>query len=183
MDRMDTRLVAADELLRMPREPRCELVRGEVRTMTPPGQEHGDIAQLLAEVIGPYVRSRRLGRYYGSEIGFWIEHGPDTVRAPDGAFVRAERLPKGRNKGFVHGPPDLAIEILSPSDRRKRAVDKCSMWVTTGATMAVLIDPDRRIATVFTANAERELRAGKKLTFGELIPGLSIPLAAIFQSD
>ena len=90
MGRMGTRLVTADELLRMPSEPRtCELVRGEVRTMTPPGHEHGDIAGHLARIIDPYVRSRGLGCCYSSEIGFRIERGPDTVRAPDGAFLRA----------------------------------------------------------------------------------------------
>src|SRR5262249_15489280 len=181
MGRMGTHLVTAAELLQMPREVRCELVRGMVQTMTPTGSEHGDIAQLLAETIGPHVRSRRLGKYYPPDVGFLIERDPDTVRAPDGAFVRAERVREhGRNKGYIEGAPDLAIEILSPTDRRRRAIEKCRMWIATGASIAVLVDPDRRMATVFTAGGEREVHAGDALTFGELIPGLAIPLRELF---
>ena len=87
----------------------------------------------------------------------------------------------GRNKGYVDGAPDLAVEVLSPTDRKKRAIEKCRMWVATGATMAVLIDPDRRTATVFTATEERELAAADTLTFADLIPGLSIPLASVLE--
>jgi Uma2 family endonuclease len=184
MRRMGTRLVTADELLRMPSEIRCELVRGEVRTMTPNGGEHGDIAQLLAERIGSHVRAHRLGKYYGPNVGFWIERGPDTVRAPDGAFVRAERFRgRGRNRGYIEGAPDLAIEILSPNDRRTRAVEKCRMWVAAGAATVVLIDPDRQAVTVFTADGESEVAADGSLTFGELIPGIAIALRDLFAVD
>ena len=76
--------------------------------------------------------------------------------------------------------PHLAIEILSPTDRRRKAVEKCRQWVATGASMAVLVDPDRRTATVFTADGERELRGDDALTLGDLIPGLAIPLRDVF---
>jgi len=79
--------------------------------------------------------------------------------------------------------PHLAIEILSPTDRRRKAVEKCRQWVATGASMAVLVDPDRRTATVFTADGERELRGDDALTFGELIPGLAIPLFHLFADS
>jgi Uma2 family endonuclease len=179
---MGTRLVTADELLRMSGEPRtAELVRGEVRRLIPPGFEHGEIAQQLAEIVGPHVRARGLGRYYATEIGFCIERRPDSVRAPDGAFVRAERLAAmGRNSGFFDGAPDLAIEVLSPNDRHTRAVEKCRMWVAAGAAMAVLLEPDRRTATVFTAAGEHELDERASLAFGDMIPGLEIPLLEVF---
>jgi Uma2 family endonuclease len=178
------RPVTATALLRMSGEIRCELVRGEVRTMTPAGGEHGDIAQLLAEILGAHVRSHRLGKYYGPDVGFVVERDPDTVRAADAAFVRNERVRHGgRSKGFLEGPPDLAIEILSPTDRRKTAIAKCRIWVAAGAVMAVLIDPDRQTATVITADGERELAAGDSLLFGELIPEFAIPLRRLFADD
>jgi Uma2 family endonuclease len=147
----------------------------------PPGLEHAEISMRLTLVIAPWVRSRQLGTYICAELGFWIEHGPDTVRAPDGAFIRAERLAAmGRRTGYVDGPPDLAIEILSPNDRRTRALEKCRMWVATGASMAVLVEPDRRTATVVTAAGEHELDERAALAFGEVIPGLEIPLLEVF---
>jgi Uma2 family endonuclease len=180
MDRMGTRLVTAAELLQMPREVRCELVRGTVRTMSPAGQRHGWLGQRLSRAIDAWVHSRGLGDYYGSEVGYWIERDPDTVLAPDGSFVRAERLRDRRQSGYIEGAPDLAIEILSPTDRRKKAAEKCRMWIATGASMAVLVDPDRRTATVFTAGGDRELCSDDALMFGDLIPGLAIPLRDLF---
>ena len=181
MDRMDTRLVTAGELLCMPRENRCELVRGEVRAASPAGFRHSRIAQQLGSIIHNHVKERGLGVYLGPDTGFWIERGADTVRSPDGAFLRAARVRDlGDQVGYVEGAPDLAIEVLSPTDRRTLARAKCRMWVATGAKMAVLIDPDRRTATVFTAGGERDLCADESLAFGELIPGLAIPLATIF---
>jgi Uma2 family endonuclease len=185
MHRMGTRPVTAIELQRMPGDPRTsELVRGRVQTMSPPGQEHGDIGQRLSRAIDSWVHAHNLGRYYASEVGFWIERDPDTVRAPDGAFVRAGRLRgRGRNRGYIEGAPDLAIEILSPNDSRRQANEKCRMWIAAGAATAVLIDPDRQAVTVFTADGESKLGADASLTLGELIPGLAIPLHDLFADD
>ena len=117
----------------------------------------------------------------GPDAGFWIERGPDTVLAPDGAFVRAERLRgPGDPTGYFEGPPDLALEVLSPTDRRRQARDKCRTWVAAGAAMAILFDPERRTATVFTAAGEAELGEDAVLGFGELLPGLSVPLRSVF---
>ena len=178
---MATRTITAGDLLRMPRDPRCELVRGEVRPVSPAGFRHGRIAQQLARILGNHVEARGLGLVLGPDVGFWIERGPDTVRAPDGAFLRAERLHGlGDTVGYFEGAPDLAIEVLSPTDRRRAVRDKCRTWVAAGSAMAVLFDPERRTAIVFTAGDETELGEGAVLEFGELIPGLSVPLRELF---
>jgi Uma2 family endonuclease len=159
-------------------------VPARTRDSPSPGQEHGDIGRRLSRSIDAWVHARGLGVYYPSEVGFWIERDPDTVRAPDAAFLRAERVRgRERNRGYIEGAPDLAIEILSPTDRHKMAAEKCRIWVATGASMAVLVDPDRRTATVFTAGGDRELRSDDALTFGDLIPGLAIPLRDLFADD
>ena len=178
---MPTRLVTAAELPHLPAEYRNELVRGVVRPMTPPGFRHADVAQRLAEIIGPYVRARGLGIYIGSEAGFWIERDPDTVRGPDGSFLTSARLRAiGSPVGYVDGPPDLAVEIVSPNDRASDVRDKARMWVACGAQSCLVLDPATRTTTVHTAAGERVLPADATLEFGDLIPGLAIALARVF---
>ena len=108
------RITTADELLRMPDDSqRHELVRGELRTRMPAGWEHGSIGVRLARALGNHVESANLGETFNADTGFALTSNPDTVRAPDVAFVRRERMEAGGipRKGFWQGPPDLAAEV------------------------------------------------------------------------
>jgi len=184
MDRMASKPITADELLLMPGDRRCELVRGEVVDVSPAGYQHSLIAGRLARLVGSHVEERRLGVYLAPEAGFWIERNPDTVRAPDGAFLREERAREFvSHRGFVDGAPDLAFEVLSPTDRRKNAIAKCRQWIAAGAALSVLLDPDRRTATVFTAVGETELAGDATLRLEPVLPDLALPLAELFESS
>src|SRR5437762_3159150 len=103
-----TSLMTADELLQLPEDDfRYELVRGELRKMSPTCPEHGDVAAIIAASLFNHVRAHRLGKVYINDVGFWIERSPDTVRGPDIAFVRTERA--SRSRKFYEGAPNLAI--------------------------------------------------------------------------
>jgi len=78
------------------------------------GLEHVTYETAIALILGGYVKKNRLGRVYAGDSGFRLN--PGTVRAPDVAFVRQERLEGLKGRGFAKGPPDLAVEIFSPSD-------------------------------------------------------------------
>lgn len=183
MRNMGTRNVTAAELPFIPAKWRNELVRGEVRPMTPPGFKHGLLATRLTTIIDPYVRSHGLGIYLGFEVGFLIEREPDTVRGPDGAFLRAVRLEGiDPSANYVEGPPDLAIEIISPSDRPTAVREKARMWVSAGAAMVVVLDPRRRTAAIHTSDGEHAIPEGGRLEFGGMIPDLTIPLADLFAT-
>src|SRR5262245_10966670 len=108
---INERLMTADELMRLPGDgQRHELVRGELRTMPPAGWEHGCESTEIAASLAPFVRRHGLGRVAGADTGFWLTRNPDTVRAPDVAFVRRERLPSGEaSRGYFPGAPDLAV--------------------------------------------------------------------------
>ncbi len=118
-----TRLITADEFLVWPDEPgfRQELIRGEVVTMSLPGWRHGKIALKIGRLVGNYIEARQLGEAYAAETGFIVERDPDTVRGPDVAFVRVERLAT-ITKPEKHLPfaPDLAVEVVSHSERGGR---------------------------------------------------------------
>ncbi|HEX8353452.1 MAG TPA: Uma2 family endonuclease, partial [Pyrinomonadaceae bacterium] len=108
----------ASELFVMPHDgSRYELVKGELRKMSPSGSEHGAIIINISVLLAQHVKSKKLGVCFGAETGFKIAADPDTVRAPDVAFVRRERIPEsGIPKKFWPGAPDLAVEVLSPGD-------------------------------------------------------------------
>src|SRR5438270_13850709 len=122
-----TSLMSADELLQLPDDGnRYELVQGELRKMSPPGADHGGVAAAIIISLGSYVKERRLGKVY-SEIGFRIARKPDTVRAPDAAFVRRERVVK--TERFFEGPPDIAFEVVSPNDTYTEVEEKTQEWL------------------------------------------------------
>ncbi|RMF83685.1 MAG: Uma2 family endonuclease, partial [Nitrospinota bacterium] len=111
-------LLTADQLFHLPDDGFCyELVKGELRRMPPAGGEHGAIVMRLSLLLGRFIQDNALGVALGAETGFLIGTDPDTVRAPDFAFVRRDRVPEdGIPEGFWPGPPDLAVEVISPTD-------------------------------------------------------------------
>ncbi len=112
-----TRPVTAQELSQLPAGSRYALVKGALRTMPPAGGEHGGIAMHVGASLYQAVTAQNLGRVFAAETGFLLATNPDTVLAPDAAFVRAERLAQmGDVVGFIPGAPDLAVEVISPSD-------------------------------------------------------------------
>src|SRR5882757_5707599 len=114
-----TTIVTADELLALPTGmgKRYELVAGELRVMSPAGWRHGEIVDNIDSLLSPFIRQNGLGRGFGAETGFLLKRGPDTVRAPDFAFISKWNLPPTKpTEAFWPGAPDLAIEVLSPGD-------------------------------------------------------------------
>ena len=125
-----TKTVTAEELLQMPDDGvRRELVRGELKEMMPAGDEHGYLALRIASRLERHVDANKLGRTYTAETGFKISSNPDTVRAPDAAFVNQERVEKaGHISGYRSGAPDLAVEVVSA----KIGTPKCWTKRSTG---------------------------------------------------
>jgi Uma2 family endonuclease len=176
-------LMTADDLLRLPDDGlRHELVNGELRTMTPSGSEHSVITARLARVVDGFVSSRDLGLVFGAEGGFRISTGPDTVRAPDLAFVHRERIPEsGIPKGYWPGAPDLAAEVVSPGETYGEVEGKVSAWLDAGTAVVWVLDPARRSVAVHEAGAGvRILSAADELTGGTVLPGLACPVAELF---
>src|SRR5277367_1966613 len=138
-----TRLMTADEFLELPDDGLLhELIRGEVVTMSLPGGEHGEIAGEIFRLVANHVKPAKLGKTYAAETGFLIERDPDTVRGPDVAFVRAERISKIVNPDkHVPFAPDLAVEVLSPNDRADSVDEKVQMWLAAGSTAVWTVDP------------------------------------------
>jgi Uma2 family endonuclease len=173
--------MTAEELFITPNLGRCELMHGELITTSLSSSLHGRYCAFLVAMLWGYVDERRLGMVFGAETGFIIERNPDTVRAPDVAFVVKERLPDPLPSGFFPGPPDLAVEVLSPSDRASEIMAKTRQWLSSGCREVWIVDPETKTITIHSANgAIAQLVATDILESTTLLPGFRKPLAEMF---
>ena len=174
---VDARLMTADELLRMPEDGyHYELVQGELRKMSPAGEEHSNITAEILARLRIYVRERKLGRAYGPDGGFLIFRDPDTVREPDVSFVRSERVVPTQK--YFPGPPDLAIEVLSPNDTYSEVDEKKDEYLRAGVKAVVIVDPRRKTVVVHRASGVTHLE--DVLAVNDVIEGWQLPLADLF---
>ncbi|MDX6688940.1 MAG: hypothetical protein QOG15_397 [Solirubrobacteraceae bacterium] len=168
------RLMTADELFGYTHEPRRhELVAGKLHEVEPPGAEHGLVAMRIARLLDAHVERNDLGIVFASEVGFHIAHDPDTVRAPDVAFVAHARVVEtGIPRGYWPGAPDVAVEVVSPNDRRSEVEGKALDWLAGATRAVVVVDPDLRTATVYRARDDiRVLTAHESLGLEDVVPG------------
>lgn len=172
-------ITTAEELLRAGDIGRCELIRGELHVMIPAGYEHGRITVNLATPIAIHAKVNSLGTVVAAETGFRLAHNPDTVRAPDVAFVRADR--PGPDRGYYPGAPDLAVEVLSPDDRPGYVRDKVAEWLEAGTRAVWVVDPRTRAVVVHEPGGEpRKYGEADTLPGGEVLPGFELAVAEVF---
>jgi Uma2 family endonuclease len=178
-----TQLMTAEELIKLPRGRfRYELVNGELRQMSPAGQNHGKLAARLTVALGRYVEEKGLGEVYAAETGFKLRADPDTVRAPDASFVRLERAEEvGDAKGYFPGPPDLAVEVLSPNDTVREVEEKVAEWLAYETPLVWVVSPKLRTVTVYRSATDVEMLTEKDELDGEnVVPGFRYPVAKLF---
>ena len=146
-----TRRMTAEDLLLMPDDGfRYELVRGELRKMSPAGHVHGEYAGYMSVSMGYHVLMHNLGKIYVADAGFQL--APDHVRVPDLAFVRRERADAAINTpGYFPGPPDVAVEVISPSDRYTEVAEKVVDYLDAGTLAVAVVNPRNRINIVALA--------------------------------
>lgn len=177
-----TRPITIEEFERMPLEGRWELIDGEPVEMTPSADESSSTGATIIVLLGAFVLRHRLGRLYGADGGFVLFPDRPTVRVPDVAFVRAERMPQGQaRRSYPRLAPDLVVEVLSPSDRASEVVAKLEMYQEAGVPLIWLVDPEAMSVTVIASGTStRALRSGDTLDGGDVLPGLTVPVAEIF---
>jgi Uma2 family endonuclease len=176
--------MTADEFLAHHFEPgtRHELIRGEVRSLELPGGTHGEVSMEFGRVLANHVKAHKLGKAYAAETGFVIGHDPDTVRAPDVSFVRAERLPEIVNEEkFLPFAPDLAVEVASPTDRPGEIAAKTASWLASGCLMVINLYPRSETATVHRPGVEPvTLSSGDDIEGADVLPGFRCRVGDLF---
>ncbi len=179
-----TRLVTAAELERMPqRDERVELRKGEIVRMSPAGHEHGVVALAIGSALREFVRRHKLGKAYGAETGFTLSRDPDNVRAPDAAFVSAERAARQtRREGFFDGAPDLAVEVISPTDTVEEIEQKVLEYLDAGTKLVWVANPRAQTITAYRAlDQVRVLTRQDTLDGADVLPGFAVAVTEIFE--
>src|ERR1041384_326427 len=168
-------LLTAEDLLQPHIPEHADLVLRE-----PPGFRHAEITARLTTALSMFVNAHDLGLILAGDPGFHIASDPDTVRGPDIAFVRRERLPHPSPAGFARFAPDLAIEIMSPSDRPGETLAKVADWLSAGTRLVWVIDPDRRLARIYRSDGSESVLGDSAMLDGEdVIMGFACPLGTM----
>jgi Uma2 family endonuclease len=179
-----TQLITAEQLLRMPADgARYELVRGELKRMTLSGFSHGKVVVKLTAPLAFHVETNSLGVVLGAETGFRIAINPDTVRAPDIAFIKQERVRElGSTEKFWPAAPELAVEVLSPSDTVYEIEEKVAAWFTAGSLMVWVLNPKLRTIHIYRpSRPTQKLNENDTLDGGEVVPEFRIKVSEIFS--
>jgi Uma2 family endonuclease len=179
-----TRLMTLEEYLAGPDVPeRSELVRGEVIEMPPPSVLHAAVMHSLSLWLGLFIHQKQLGRLLVGDAGVITSHDPDSVRGADLAFYRAERVPQefSLKPAYLNVPPDLVIEIRSPSERRSQVLQKVTEYLAAGVRVVCVIHLENRTAEVYREDRGVEtISAEGVLTFPDVLPGFGVSMAQVF---
>jgi Uma2 family endonuclease len=158
-----------------------ELVRGQLIVREPPSTRHGAIAANLGYLLSDFVRRHGLGLVFAQDTGFKIASDPDTVRAPDVAFVRRDRADQIPARGYAELAPDLLAEILSPDDRLAEILAKVAEWLAAGAHLVWLVDTERREIRIYRQDGSLSvLQENDPLSGEDVLQGFVCPLRQVF---
>lgn len=161
---------------------RYDLVRGELLKMSPAGRGQGRIAAIFLRSFDTFVLEKCLGETYAAETGFLLATDPDTVLAPDVSFVSRDRLPAIEGvQGFIPIPPDLVVEVISPSDRYTEVEDKVLEWLNAGTKVVITLNPRKSLARIYRSPKDvQTLEETDILELPDIVPGWKIPLHELF---
>ncbi len=177
------KLITAEEFFHMPDPPdgsRQELIRGVIVTMPPPGGQHGVCCWRVARRVGNFVEDHGLGTMTCNDTGFVGGRDPDTVRGSDVSFWSKEKLPQ-IPKGYIEVPPDLAVEVVSPSDHFTRIQKKLKFLLDLRVRLIWVVDPEDRSVTVYRPGQAMVLLGENDTLSGEdVLPGFSCRVGELF---
>ena len=175
--------VTAEQLLNLSAAgKRCELIKGVLVEMAPTGGRHGRVALRIGRYLGNFVGERDLGEVFAAETGFRLARDPDTVLAPDVAFVSRARLPAGElPEGFPELAPDLVVEVVSPNDTAAAVQQKMERWLRAGVRMAWVVYPDTRSVAVYESVTQVRLFSAEEELVGDpVLPGFTCHVSELF---
>ena len=176
-------LMTAEELIELPADDyKYELVEGELIRMPPTGGEHGKLTARLARLLDEYVEAYDLGIVCGAEAGFILRRTPDTVRAPDASFIAKDRIPAtGVPKTYWPFAPDLAVEVVSPSDRFDEVQTKVADYLAAGTRLVWVVHPTTRTVFVYrSAHNVQALGEQDELNGEDVLTGFRCPVRRVF---
>lgn len=161
---------------------RYELIEGELIRMSLAGAEHGRVTVHISARLHMHVLAHDLGEIYAAGTGFQLQSDPDTVRAPDVAFVAKSRVElAGDPEGYWVGAPDFAVEVMSHNESTNESDEKAKYWIGAGAKLVWVVNPNKRTVTVYQSLTNIfEVTENDVLDGGEVVPGFQLSVSEIF---
>jgi Uma2 family endonuclease len=178
------KIVTAAELENYSDEMRYELANGELATMPFEGGQHGRITAIIGFILKRHVKENQLGVVYAAETGFLLTRDPDTVLAPDVAFVSRSRVDGIEDEvKFIPFAPDLAIEVLSPSDRFTRTEKKAFAWIEHDTKLVLLVDPEsKRVHSIRSKRSIVVHELEETIDCSDAVSGWQLKIREVFGS-
>jgi Uma2 family endonuclease len=178
---VERKLMIAEDLLALPDDGmRHELIEGEVRCMAPAGGPHGNEGWRFVTHLSGYIAADDVGEGFLAETGFLLRRDPDTVRAPDFAFIRRERMPAdGLERGYVTVPPDLVLEVVSTGDSATEVREKVQAWLDFGVGAVWVLYQAPRLDVFRSDGTARSYGPNDEVDGGEALPGFRMTLGAM----
>ena len=175
-------LITAAEFSRMSFDSPVELVRGEIVEMTIPGQRHGGICVNVCRALFKWLPNEEGYAISSNDSGLKTESNPDTVRGPDVQVIERGRLPGGKLPiGHLEFPSDIVIEVLSPSDRWPRVIQKVGEYLASGVREVWVLDPDHQRVHLYRVDDEPTVLDRDHELDSSAIPGLRFPIIELFR--
>lgn len=179
----ETKLISGDELWQMGDIGPCELIDGRIVMMSPTGGEHGSLETNLTIELGLFVRQKKLGYIATGEVGIYIQHKPDRIRAADIAFLSHQQLPNGLPKGYLDTAPELVVEVISPNDLWSDIRAKLRDYFSIGVARVWLVEPEGRTILIYRSATEFEERGESDILRGEgTLDGFELPVVQLFAA-
>ena len=172
--------VTVEDLWQMSSAGRYELLEGALITLSPTSGRHGIVEIRFGHSIREYLKRNPVGEVMGGDPGFILSRNPDTVRAPDVAFLVNEKIERVPRKGFMPFPPDLVVEVVSPGDSFTEVTAKVAQWLEAGTRTVWVADEERKKIHVYEGGRTSILHEGDTLTGGDVLPGFAVPVAEFF---
>ena len=187
---MERQYISAEDFLAIAASPEyadrvIELVEGEIVEMSLPNGEHGEILSLSAARIVNHVYDNKLGRVATGDAGFILERNPDgrdTVRGMDLAFISKSKAPAPLPNAFLEFAPDLAVEVISPSNEAADIHRKIRQLLAAGTTLVWIVYPTTRTVEVHSHSGAATLEGDDALSGGDVLPGFEVPVREIFPA-
>jgi Uma2 family endonuclease len=175
-------LLTAEEFAQRHAGEFVELIDGKLEPTMPGGTRHGKICITLVRVVGGFIEDHKLGLVCSHDTFVLTRRNPDRVRGADLVYWSRERWSGEVPDGIVDAPPDLVVEVRSPTDRWGDVQIKLGEYLNAGVRVVVLLDP--KTATVYVHRQDelqQLLHNGDELTLPDVLPGFAVPIARFFE--
>lgn len=161
---------------------RYDLIRGELLRMPPAGGNHGKFSMSLGSLLWNWARDTRAGIVLSAETGFVLSRDPDVLLSPDASFVSMDRLPPEHERvGYWQLAPDVAVEVVSPSDRSSAVDAKVAEYLRAGTRLVLVVQPELRSIAVWTPDLRaRVYGEAEEIDLDDVLPGFRLRIADVF---